>query len=109
MTNTNITNIRFYNIVTQWGTKGNGEGQFSGLNDVIVTTDNSIFVPDYENHRIQKFLPDGQFVSKWGSEGTGNSQFLHPHGLDVDAEGNVYVTDAELLDIQKFTIGETKD
>ena len=47
----------------------------------------NIYVTDMNNHRIQKFTSDGQFVSKWGSEGTGNSQFLHPHGLDVDAKG----------------------
>jgi hypothetical protein len=54
MTNNNFTNVptESYNLVTQWGTKGSGEGQFSGLNDVIVTTDSSIFLPDYENHQV---------------------------------------------------------
>ena len=54
MTNNNFTNVPTgsYNLVTQWGIKGSGEGQFSGLNDVIVTTDNSIFVLDYENRQV---------------------------------------------------------
>lgn len=83
MTSSKITNTpsESYNIDTQWGTKGNEEGQFSGLNDVMVTTDNSIFVPDYENHMIQEFTPDGQFVSAWGIKGTNNGQLNKPHSM----------------------------
>lgn len=48
---------------------GEGDGQFSGLNDVIAGNDNSIYLPDYENYRIQKFSQDGQFTAKWEQRG----------------------------------------
>lgn len=47
----------------------------------MVTTDNSIFVPDYENHMIQEFTPDGQFVSAWGIKGTNDGQLNKPHSM----------------------------
>ncbi|MGH9986155.1 MAG: hypothetical protein ACRD8W_19605 [Nitrososphaeraceae archaeon] len=56
--NTNTpTEPRSYALLTEWGTQGEENGQFGGINDVIVANDN-IFVPDYENHRIQKFTSD---------------------------------------------------
>jgi DNA-binding beta-propeller fold protein YncE len=69
----------------------------------MVTTDNSIFVPDYENYRIQKFTPDGQFVSAWGIKGTNDGQLNKPHSMSGDNNGNIYVTDMNNHRIQKFT------
>ena len=36
------------------------------------------------NHRIQKFTSDGQFLAMWGSGGKNDGQFSEPEGLDVD-------------------------
>jgi DNA-binding beta-propeller fold protein YncE len=59
-----------YSFVTQWGTEGSGPGEFTGQNDVVPSTDGKyVFVPDYENHRIQKFTSDGTFITQLGSEG----------------------------------------
>jgi tripartite motif-containing protein 71 len=79
------------------------DGQFNKPHSMSSDTDGNVFVIYMNNHRIQKFTSEGQFIAAWGSEGELDSQFLHPHGLDVDSAGNVYTTDAELLNIQKFT------
>jgi DNA-binding beta-propeller fold protein YncE len=94
-----------YVLITKWGSQGEGEGQFSGLNDVIVVNDNSVFVPDYENHRIQKFTGEGQFITKCGSSRSGDGQFLEPEGIDVDSQGRVYVADTGNNRIQVFAQG----
>ena len=56
-----------------------------------------------DNHRVQKFTSDGQFVTKWGSDGGGDGQFDTPAGIAVDSSGNVYVVDKYNHRIQKFT------
>jgi hypothetical protein len=52
-----------------WGSLGEGHGEFSGLNDVI-TAGQYVYVPDYENHRIQKFAANGDFIKTWGTGGS---------------------------------------
>ena len=62
-----------------------------------------IYVADSDNHRIQKFTSDGQFIAKWGSLGGGEGQFNWPGGVTVDGSGYVYVVDSGNHRIQKFT------
>jgi sugar lactone lactonase YvrE len=105
-----------YTPVVMWGSLGEGDGQFSGLNDVI-STGQYLYVPDYENHRIQMFAADGdfiktwgtggeaqgQFISKWGTGGGANGEFRKPAGPTIDSSDNVYVTDQGNGRVQKFT------
>lgn len=60
-----------------WGSLGEGDGQFSGLNDVI-STGQYLYVPDYENHRIQMFAADGDFIKTCGTGGDAQGQFNKP-------------------------------
>jgi tripartite motif-containing protein 71 len=95
-----------YSFVTQWGTEGTGQGQFMGQNDVVPSSDGEhVFVPDYENHRIQKFDSNGTYFMEWGSgsESALDGEFDNPHSVDVDMSGNVYVSDKDNHRIQKFT------
>ncbi|MDH3677079.1 MAG: 6-bladed beta-propeller, partial [Nitrosopumilus sp.] len=62
----------------------------------------NLYVVDQNNHRIQKFDSDGNFITKWGEEGTIEGQFLVPYGIAVDSKNNVYVTDVDRNIIQKF-------
>ena len=90
-----------YTPVVMWGSLGEGDGQFSGLNDVI-STGQYLYVPDYENHRIQMFAADGDFIKTWGTGGEAQGQFNKPHSMTFDSQGNVYVTDMNNYRIQKF-------
>jgi hypothetical protein len=54
------------------------------------------------NHRIQKFSSEGDFISSFGSEGEGDGQFIEPEGVDVDSEGNIYVVDTGILGFRCF-------
>ncbi len=66
------------------------------MNDDIYTTDTN-------NHRIQKFSSDGNFIVAFGSEGEADGQFTEPEGIDVDSEGNIYVADTGNYRIQVFS------
>jgi sugar lactone lactonase YvrE len=91
-----------FTFVTKWGSLGDEPGQFDGQNSVAASN-NSIYVADYYNERMQMFTPEGEFVKMWGGTyGNGDGEFQKPHGVAVDSEGNVYVSERSGLRIQKF-------
>jgi sugar lactone lactonase YvrE len=90
-------------FVNQWGSQGNGNGQFEYPRDIAIDTQNYVYVSDSENHRVQKFTSNGGFVSKWGSFGSNNSQFNNPGGISADRNNYIYVCDTGNNRVQKFT------
>jgi tripartite motif-containing protein 71 len=87
----------------KWGTPGSAVGQFDGPAGVAVDSNDCVYITDVNNHRIQKFSGNGEFISTIGNEGEGNEQFIEPEGIDVDSEGNIYVTDTGNFRIQVFS------
>jgi DNA-binding beta-propeller fold protein YncE len=72
---------------------------------VAVGKDDSVFVTDTWNHRIQKFTADGKFLKTWGFFGQAEKPdgFWGPRGLAIDGRGNVYVTDTGNKRVVVFT------
>nr|MBA3750591.1 6-bladed beta-propeller [Nitrosopumilus sp.] len=91
-----------FTYYTKWGSAGEGDGQFAGQNDVDFY-DGKVYVPDYANHRIQIFDPNGNFITKFGDGGEGDGQFHKASALSIDDEGNLYIADQFNFRIQKFT------
>jgi hypothetical protein len=81
---TNNNNIESYTLLTEWGTQGEEPGQFDSQNDVVPLGEDFVIVPDYNNHRIQKFLDNGTFVEIIGTSGELEGEFDNPHSADVD-------------------------
>jgi len=94
-----------YILAMKWGSLGSGEGQFNLPTGIAVNSCGSnVSVVDENNHRIQEFTANGQFITQWGSYGSGAGQFNSPNGIAVDSRAcNVYVSDATNGRIQKFT------
>ena len=90
-----------FTYYTNWGSVGEEDGQFDGQNDVDYFN-GKVYVPDYANHRIQIFDPEGNFLSKFGEGGEGDGQFHKASALSMDSEGNIYVADQFNYRIQKF-------
>src|SRR5438093_703337 len=89
--------------LTQWGSFGSGEGQFSYPIGVATDAAGNVYVVDQFNYRIQKFTGTGTYLTRWGSYGSGDGQFIFPKGVATDAAGDVYVVDYDESRIQKFT------
>lgn len=80
-------------LMLSWGERGTGPGQFDISHDVCVAEDGRVFIADRQNHRIQIFTPDGEYITEWGG-------FKQPCSITIDKDGYVYVTELQ----QRFSI-----
>jgi hypothetical protein len=58
------------NFVKQWGSTGDGQGQFSGIEALVVDAQDNVYVADAGNKRIEVFDSEGNFKSTFGNVGT---------------------------------------
>ena len=93
-------------FITKWGTPGSGDGQFNWPSSVAIAPDGTVYVPDYNNHRVQYFTPSGSYLGQWGSiGGTGPGEFQAAISAAVSPDGSrVYVGNNGLSDrVQYFS------
>ena len=57
-----------------WGTAGSGDGEFQNPQDVAIDSLGNLYVTDTNNHRIQKFDNNGQFIIEWGTFGSNHGE-----------------------------------
>lgn len=74
-------------LIRSWGTAGTGPGEFDLPHSVWVD-DERVYVADRENHRIQLFSLDGDYLAEW----TG---FRQPTDLYVDGRGHMYISELQ--------------
>lgn len=90
-------------LLQQWGSQGNGAGQFQAAAGIALDAAANVYVSDYQLNRVQKFTASGVFVSQWGSTGSGAGQLQNPTGICTDAAGDLYVADLGNNRIEEFT------
>jgi DNA-binding beta-propeller fold protein YncE len=81
--------------------EGGEDGQFIQPGDVAVDSDDTIYVPDYGNNRIQIFINNGTFLTKFGSKGSEDGKLNQPTVIAFP-DGFLYVTDSENHRVQVF-------
>jgi len=64
----------------EWGTPGDGPGQFRLPHAIAVDHDGIIYVADRENGRIQRFSPDRRYLDEWRHLGKTFSLKVAPSG-----------------------------
>ena len=91
------------NFLRQFGSQGNGDGQFAcGTSGITIDSNNDIYVYDWMDYRIEKFDQSGDYLTQFGSFGSGDGQFEFSSGLTHDSLNNVFATDIFNYRIQKF-------
>ena len=90
-------------FLSEFGTFGSEDGQFTWPNSLEVDRDGNVYVTDEWLHRISVFDADGNFQYRWGAEGSGEGQWNRPAGVTFDAEDNLLVTDSLNHRIQRYT------
>jgi DNA-binding beta-propeller fold protein YncE len=89
--------------VTEWGSRGDGPGQFNNAHGIAIGPDNNIYVADRENGRLQWFDMQGKFLGqrRYGGQFY-NVTFdkdgqlwasVHPKGVSLDEEFHVVKID----------------
>jgi DNA-binding beta-propeller fold protein YncE len=81
-------------FLTQWGSKGNGPGQFNLVHCVAVDADGRVYVADRSNARIQVFDANGRFIEQWKSR--------RPTHLLITQDQSVWVSDGETNRFLKY-------
>ena len=74
------------------GQEGRKEGEFDDPRGVTLYG-NQMYICDHNNHRIQVFDLDLNFVRSIGSRGNGRGEFNAPHDVKFDTAGNMYIAE----------------
>ena len=74
-------------LLLSWGEPGEGPGQFN-LPHGIWVRGGKVYVADRQNHRIQIFTLEGEYIDEWGG-------FKQPCDLSIDEAGIVYVPELQ--------------
>ncbi|MCA9876450.1 MAG: PQQ-binding-like beta-propeller repeat protein, partial [Thermomicrobiales bacterium] len=80
-------------VLTAWGERGSGNGQFFNPTTLNIAPDGSVMVVDPGNHRIQVFDQDGNFLRAWGKSGDAPGSLIWPWSVAVRPNGTYLVTD----------------
>ena len=75
--------------VSQMGSK---EGEFADLHGITIHS-NQVYLCDRDNHHIQVFDLDLNFIRPIRSHGKGSGEFDWPLDVAFDTAGNMYVTE----------------
>jgi sugar lactone lactonase YvrE len=87
--------------------EGNNLIQLASPEGVIVDHLGTVYVADYNNHRIMRWsegAKEGSIVVGGNGKGQQPNQLNYPVGLSFDRQGNLYVADWNNHRIQRFDI-----
>jgi len=73
------------------------------LYDIVRGVDGTVFISDFSNDTIYKFLDDGTYIGTFGGPGFGNGQLYGPTALAVDSRGDLYAIDSGNVRVMKFS------
>jgi streptogramin lyase len=91
-----------YEFVKKWGSMGTDTSQFNQPGGIFIDEFGFIYVTEGQNHRIQKFTPNGEFMLQWGTHGSNHGEFKQPTDIVVAPDGLIFVVDSDNHRIQKF-------
>ena len=89
-------------LISKFGKKGSGQGEFNGPGGVLVDSKDRVIVSDSGNNRVQVFDPNGKWILTIDGSG-GNHPYKSPRGLALDSQGNIYVAAFGSNTIKAFT------
>lgn len=90
------------NTLLRFGSRGSEPGEFNNPTNLSAAADDTLYVVDTINFRVQQFTLDGEFIRAFGEAGAVPGTFSRPKGISVDREGYIYVIDSAFENVQVF-------
>jgi len=91
--------------VKAWGKRGSGPGEFNLPHSIVADNNGHVYVADRENHRIQVFDYNGNYLTQWTNIGSPWGMCItkgaNPHMFMVDG----YTNKVEELDLHGHVLG----
>ncbi len=84
------------------GRSGSDQGEFNSPTAVVEAPDETVWVLDTFNFRVQQLDDDLEPIGGFGDHGDGTGQIALGKGLAVDPDGHLYISDARFDVIQVF-------
>jgi RHS repeat-associated protein len=89
--------------VTEFGTKGTGNGQLDGPDGIATNpVSGDLYVTDLENYRVQVFTPSGSYLTQFGVKGSGNGQLNDPENIAINSSGDAYLADSANYRVEEW-------
>ena len=82
-----------FKAVSSFGEEGSSVGKCSSPWGVAVNVRDEIAVTDFNNHRVQIFDKNGNYLKSFGREGDEAGEFKYPIGIAFHNNGNILVVD----------------
>jgi len=80
-------------LIRSWGEKGTGPGQFGWpVHSVLWHPAGKVLIVDRENHRIQHFTPEGDYLMEWTDFHVPQDIYRTPDDILFVAEGHPRIT-----------------
>jgi len=89
--------------VTEFGSYGEGDGQFIWPSSIALDKDENIYLADEWLNRITVYDSNGEFIRKWGEPGANQGEIDGPAGLAISGN-SIYVSDSRNNRVQKFSL-----
>jgi Ca2+-binding RTX toxin-like protein/streptogramin lyase len=92
-------------LVSQFGSGGSGNGEFSRPDGIDVDFKGNVWVGDEGNSRVQKFNEEGEYLDQFGSGGSGEGEFSfsYPFGIVADSGASIWIADSSNDRVQKWS------
>ncbi|XP_070533840.1 tripartite motif-containing protein 2-like [Ptychodera flava] len=99
--------VQLFNIfngghIKHFSSKGNEKGKLDSPRYIALNNKGQVLITDCNNHRIQVFTADGEFLFTFGDQNESIGGLNYPEGIAVDTDGNVYVCDCSNDRVVKF-------
>src|SRR6266487_3890939 len=95
-------------VLSSWGSKGSGDGQFNDPTSVAVdSTNGKVYVADPINKRIQVFDQSGKFLTKWIIPEWGQPAGFEDLAIDSKM-GRVYASSVNMDAVLIFDLNGTR-